>query len=149
MKLKLVLLAALATSSAPAFAAGDAAKGEALFRQCQTCHSAVNDAGEVVAGKGAKVGPNLYGMFGRQAGTAADFNYGPSIVAAGAAGLMWDEATFTDYVQDPVAFLRTTLNDRSAKSKMSFKLKNEAAAADVYAYLIQFSPEAAPVTPKP
>lgn len=140
MKSTLALLAVLATAAAPAFAAGDATKGEADFKQCQTCHSVINDAGEVLAGKGAKMGPNLFGVFGRQAGSYPDFKYGKSIVAAGAAGFKWDEASFVEYVQDPTNYWKTHLNDKSAKSNMMFKVKSPEVAADVYAYLSQFSP---------
>ena len=144
MKSKLALFAVLAMASTPAFAAGDAAKGEAGFKQCQTCHAVIDDTGAVLAGKG-KIGPNLYGVFGRVAGSVEDFKYGDSIVAAGAAGLVWDEATFVEYAQDPTKFLQSRLDDKKAKSKMAFKVKNEEAAADLYAYLSQFSP--APAAP--
>ena len=140
MKSKFAIFAIVATAAAPAFAAGDAAKGEASFKQCQTCHSVVNEAGEVLAGKGSKTGPNLYGVIGRQVGSYPDFKYGDSIVAAGATGLVWDEAGFVDYVQDPANHWKKVLDDKSAKSKMSFKMKSADAAADVYAYLAQFSP---------
>lgn len=148
MKSILAIFAVLATAAAPAFAAGDATKGEATFKQCQTCHSVMNEAGEVLAGKGAKTGPNLYGVIGRVVGSYPDFKYGESIVAAGATGLVWDEAGFVDYVQDPANHWKTVLNDKSAKSKMMFKVKNAEAAADVYAYLLQFSP-AAPAAAAP
>lgn len=146
MKSKLAILAVLATAAAPAFAAGDATKGEATFKQCQTCHAVVNQAGEVLAGKG-KTGPNLYGVIGRVVGSYPDFKYGESILAAGATGLVWDEAGFIDYVQDPANHWKTVLNDKGAKSKMMFKVKNAEAAADVYAYLVQFSPAAAAADP--
>jgi cytochrome c len=139
MKSTLALLAVLATAAAPAFAAGDATKGEANFKQCQTCHAVINEAGEVLAGKG-KLGPNLYGLFGRQVGSYPDFKYGKSIVAAGVAGMKWDEVSFTAYVQNPTDYWKTTLNDPKAKSNMMFKVKDAAAAADLYAYLSQFSP---------
>ena len=142
MKSKLTILAVMTTLAGPAFAVGDAVKGEATFKQCQTCHSVMNEAGEVLAGKGAKTGPNLYGVIGRVVGSYPDFKYGDSIVAAGATGLVWDEAGFVDYVQDPANHWKTVLNDKSAKSKMMFKVKNAEAAADVYAYLLQFSPAA-------
>ncbi len=143
MTKKITLLAILALTAAPAFAAGDAAKGEKDFKQCQTCHMVVDDAGETLAGKGAKVGPNLYGVFGRTAGSLEGFKYGDSMVAAGAAGLIWDEATFIEYVQDPSGFLQTRLDDKKAKGKMAFKVKNAEIAADLYAYLSTFSPPAA------
>lgn len=140
MKNVIASLAVLGALAAPAFAAGDATKGEAAFKQCQTCHAVVDEAGTVLAGKGSKTGPNLYGVFGRQAGSVEGFKYGESIVAAGAAGLVWDEATFTAYVQDPAAFLKERLADKGAKAKMMFKVKNAETAADLYAYLATFSP---------
>jgi cytochrome c len=113
MKSKFAILAVLATAAGPAFAAGDAAKGETSFKQCQTCHSVVNEAGEVLAGKGSKTGPNLYGVVGRVVGSYPDFKYGESIVAAGATGLVWDEAGFVDYVQDPANHWKKVLKDKS------------------------------------
>lgn len=147
MKSKLAIMAVLATAAAPAFAAGDPVKGEAVFKQCQTCHVVANEAGEVLAGKNSKTGPNLYGVIGRQVGSYPDFKYGESIVAAGATGLVWDEAGFIDYVQDPVNHWKVVLNDKSAKSKMAFKVKNAEVAADVYAFLAQFSPAPAADAP--
>lgn len=139
MKLIPTLIIAGAMAS-PAFAAGDAAKGEAAFKQCQTCHVVADETGKVLAGKNSKTGPNLYGVFGRQAGTYEGFKYGESIVAAGAAGLIWNEVDFITYVQDPTAFLKEKLGDKGAKSKMAFKAKNAEVAADLYAFLSQFSP---------
>ena len=141
MKLKLTLMALLATAS-PAFAAGDAAKGEAIFKQCQTCHVVADADGNVLAGKAAKTGPNLYGVVGRVAGTVPDFKYGDDLLAAGAAGLVWDEAQMTEYVQDPSAFLKTVLNDKGAKGKMQFKVKKAEDAANVVAYIASLAPAA-------
>ncbi len=146
MKLKLTLLAVL-TSAAPAFAAGDIVKGEAIFKQCQTCHVVADAEGKVLAGKSAKTGPNLYGVVGRAAGTYPDFKYGEDMIAAGAAGLVWDEATLTEYVLDPSAFLKKTLDDKGAKGKMQFKVKNEQTAADVVAYVASLAPAAVPADP--
>lgn len=142
MKSTLAVLAVLATAASPAFAAGDATKGEAIFKQCQTCHTVADADGKLLAGKGAKIGPNLYGVFGRTAGTYEGFKYGDSMKAAGAAGLVWDEAHFVEYVQGPSPYLQKFLNDPSAKGKMAYKVKDAATAEDVYAYLIQFSPDA-------
>ena len=143
MRLNLAIIAVLATAAAPAFAAGDATKGEAVFHQCQTCHSVVDPDGKVLAGKGAKIGPNLYGVFGRQAGSYPDFKYGDAMVAAGTGGLKWDEAHFVEYIQNPAAFLKKQDNNPAAVAKMAFKVKDAATAEDVYAYLSQFSPPAA------
>ena len=91
---------------------------------------------------------NLYGVFGRVAGSHEGFKYGKDMIAAGAAGLVWDEAHFVDYLQGPSAFLKKQLNDPAAVGKMAFKVKDAATADDVYAYLIQFSPDA-PKAPIP
>lgn len=136
--MKSVVLAAVAASAIaamPAFAAGDPEKGAKAFNQCQTCHVVVNDAGETLAGRAAKTGPNLYNVIGRKAGSLDGFKYGPSIVAAGEAGLVWDEATFVTYVQDPAKFLKDTLGDSKARSKMTFKVRKASDAEDLYAFL--------------
>lgn len=148
MKLKLTLIALLATS-APAFAAGDAAKGEAVFKQCQTCHIVADAEGKVLAGKAAKTGPNLYGVVGRTAGTYPEFKYGDDMLAAGAKGLVWDEVLMAEYLADPSAFLKKTLDDKGAKGKMQFKVKKAEDAQNVVAYIASLAPapvadEAAP-----
>ena len=129
---RLIATAIVGLLAAPALAEGDAAKGEKVFNKCKACHAIVSDSGETIV-KGGKTGPNLYGVVGRTAGTYEDFRYGDDIVAAGEAGLVWDEESFTTYVQDPRAFLQDTLDDKKAKSKMSFKLKK--GGEDVFAYL--------------
>lgn len=116
----------------PALAAGDPAAGEKVFNKCKTCHSITAADGTVIQ-KGGKVGPNLYGVVGRKAGTYPDFKYGPSMVAAGEKGLVWDEATIAQYVQDPTGFLKTYLGDDGAKGKMVFKLPS--GGEDIAAYL--------------
>jgi cytochrome c len=126
----LVLAAGLMALALPA-AAGDAAKGETAFKQCKSCHAITKPDGTDVV-KGGKTGPNLWGIVGRTAGTEAGFKYGESLVAAGAAGLVWDEATLATWVADPGAFLAGKVGD-GAKSKMTFKLK--AGGEDVAAYL--------------
>jgi cytochrome c len=143
MKKTLTTFALTALFAMPALAEGDIEAGKKVFNQCQTCHVVVNDAGETLAGKKAKTGPNLYGVIGRQAGSYPDFKYGDSMIAAGAAGLIWDEAKITEYVQDPTAFLKTTLDDKSAKGMMSFKLKKPEDAANVVAFLASLMPAAA------
>ncbi len=58
-------LAALALTTAPALAEGDAAKGEREFRVCAACHVIDDPDGNRIAGRGAKTGPNLYNIIGR------------------------------------------------------------------------------------
>lgn len=126
----LATLGALAVTS-PALAA-DPAAGEAEFKKCKACHSIIKDDGTEVQ-KGGKTGPNLWGVVGRQIGSVADFKYGDSIVAAGADGSVWDEASLVAYVTDPAAWLKEKTGDDGAKSKMTFKLTK--GAEDMAAYL--------------
>jgi len=138
----------LMLSVGPAFAdghaTGDAEAGEKVFSKCKACHSVVDADGEVIV-KGGRNGPNLYGLYKRVAGTEEGFGkkYGKSLIEAGAAGLVWDEENFVNYVADPRAFLRETLDDKKARSKMSFKLGDAEDAANVWAYLVSVGPEAA------
>ena len=143
----------LALLAAPAFAESHlseaAAMGEAAFKLCASCHAVVDDEGETLVGKKAKTGPNLYGMIGRQAGTVEGFRYGKSLVAAGEAGLVWDEENFVKYLLNPKEFLKEYLDDPKARSKMSFKaradkkndLTAEEVAANFYHLLKELGPE--------
>ena len=134
------MIAALAASTAalPAFAEGDPAEGEDGFKRCKSCHMVVDGDNEIL--KGGRTGPNLFGVVGRQAGTVEDFNYGDDLVAAGEAGLVWDEETLVAYMTDPTAFLREFLEDDSARSKMTFKLRN--GGEDIVAFLASVAPDA-------
>ncbi|WP_428543712.1 c-type cytochrome [Profundibacter sp.] len=91
----------------PALADGDVSAGQKVFNKCKSCHS-ISTGDEVIV-KGGKVGPNLYGVVGRQAGTYEGFSYSDSVVAAGQAGLVWDEEKIAQWVQNPKAFLREPL----------------------------------------
>ena len=130
--------------AAPAYAeshsAGDVAAGEKAFRKCATCHVVRDDEGQVLAGKKAKSGPNLFGIIGRQAGSIEGFRYGKSIIAAGEAGLIWDLEKFAIYAQDPKAFLQEFLDDKRARSKMSYKVRGEKDAVNLGAFLASLGP---------
>jgi cytochrome c len=142
MRFALAFGAAMALSPVAALA-GDAEAGATVFqRQCANCHVVRNEAGEVLAGRNAQQGPNLYGVVGRQAGIYPDFRYGASIVEAGAAGLVWDEASFSAYIENPNTFLRTFLNNNRARGNMAFQLRDAGQRADLYAFLATFSPAA-------
>ena len=96
------LILAVATSGlaaqtpAPTAASGadapDLKRGRLLFIQCRACH-------EVKAGLPHKVGPNLNGMLGRKAGTAAGFTqYSPALRAW---GQTWDVALLDKWIEKP------------------------------------------------
>ena len=134
MKFKILTALAAASLATASFAEAGAKE----YNKCKSCHMIVADDGTEIV-KGGRTGPNLYGVIGRQAGSVEGFRYGASLVAAGEAGLVWDEETFTTYVQDPKKFLAEYLDDAGARSKMSYRLRK--GMADVYAYLVSVGPE--------
>lgn len=118
----------MAASSAVAQdVAGDAAKGEMVFRKCKACHDVGPDAK-------AKVGPPLNGIIGRTAGTYEGFDYSDSMAKAGADGLIWSAETISELLVKPKDFVPGT--------KMTFAgLRKEEERADVIAYLATFPAE--------
>jgi cytochrome c len=130
---KFILLAAISAAAlaGPALA-GDAAAGEDTFKKCKACHSVIAPDGTEIQ-KGGKTGPNLYGIIGRAVASDPDFKYGDGILALGATGAVWDEASLAAYVADPAGYLKSSTGDDAAKSKMSFKLA--AGGEDVATYL--------------
>jgi len=137
MKTILTSLVAGLLVAAPVYAEGDIEAGEKVFKKCKSCHMIVSDD-ETVIQKGGKTGPNLYGVIGRAAGSYEGFKYSDSLLAAGDAGLVWDEEQFVKFVQDPRTYLREYLDDSKAKSKMTLKLKK--GMEDVHAYLVSVGP---------
>jgi cytochrome c len=137
MKKTFVYAAALILAAALPALAGDAAAGEAGFNKCKACHSIITPDGTAII-KGGKTGPNLFGIIGRPVASAPDFKYGDAILAVGATGAIWDEASLAAYVTDPALWLQTLTGDAAAKSKMSFKLAS--GGADVAAYLASVAP---------
>jgi cytochrome c len=128
----------LAMIASNAVAAGDAEKGLKAFKKCKSCHMIADEGGNIII-KGSRAGPNLYGIFGRRAGSVYDFKYGKSLAALGATGFVWSEAEFVTYVANPKKFLVNKLDDKKARSKMSFKLKKDADALNIWAYLVSVS----------
>jgi cytochrome c len=127
-----LILALCAIAFAGPSLAGDPAAGEATFKKCKACHSVIGPDGTEFQ-KGGKTGPNLYGVIGRPVGSEPGFKYGEGILAVGATGAVWDEASLAAYVVNPAAWLQEKSGDPAAKSKMSFKLA--AGGEDVAAYL--------------
>jgi cytochrome c len=115
-----VVIAMIATSTA-ASVAQDAEKGKTVFNQCMICHS-------IGPGAQNKIGPELNGLDGRKAGTVANFSYSD---ANKNLGIVWNEASFKDYIKDPRAKVPGT--------KMVLAgVKNEQQVNDLWAYISQF-----------
>ena len=143
--MKSTAFAALASAFlvAPAFAdghaTGDAAAGEKVFKKCKSCHMIADADGNAIQ-KGGKSGPNLYGLFGRTAGSYEGFKYSKGLKAVGETGSTWDEEMFVAWVADPSKYLTDTLGKKE-RSKMSFKLKDAEDAANLWAYLVSVGPD--------
>jgi cytochrome c len=142
---RFTIAAAMAVLASSAFAdghaatVGDVAAGEEQFnRQCVACHVVQNAAGEILAGRSAKTGPNLFGLAGRAMGSVEGFRYSDGLVELGVAETAWTEEAFIGYVQDPTAWLRETLENRRARGKMAYQVRQESQAFDLYAYLATF-----------
>ena len=123
--MKRLAMAAVALIAATGMAkAQDLAAGEQSFRKCLPCHSVGEDAKN-------KIGPVLNGLEGRTSGTIEGYSYSE---ANKKANITWGEATFKDYIQNPMAKVPGT--------KMAFAgIKNDKEIADLWGYLNQFKPD--------
>lgn len=129
---KAVLLAAL---PAP-YNEGNLANGRAVFARCRACHT-------ITEGGPNMTGPNLYGVFGRQAGTHEKYSYSAAVKAA---GFTWDANHLDHWLENPQTFLNGT--------KMSFAgIADPTDRRDVIAFLkvdtgyVPAAAAAAPATP--
>lgn len=115
-----VALAFVLLGAPAASAAGDAAKGQKVFKKCAACHS-------LKPGK-KKVGPSLHGVIGRTAGTGEGYKYSKAMKAYGESGVVWGPETLDAYLTAPRKVVKGT--------KMTFPgLKKEQDRADIIAYL--------------
>jgi len=123
---KTILTTAAAITIATGTAlAQDAQKGQMVFNMCLPCHS-------IGPGAQTKVGPGLNGLDGRHSGSAPGFDYSD---ANKDSGIVWNEATFKNYIQNPQGVIPGT--------KMIFPgVKNEQQVNDLWAYLSQFTADA-------
>jgi cytochrome c len=95
--------------------AGDPTRGQALFeKRCAGCHSLTAN----------HEGPKLQGVFGRTAGSVADYDYSPSLKKA---NVMWDEATLDKWLTDPDVFV--------PGNNMDFLVSKPEERSDLIAYL--------------
>lgn len=74
---------------------GDLENGRRAFARCRSCHT-INEGGSNMTG------PNLWGLFGRKAGTHPGFNYSEAVKTAGFA---WDGERLDHWLENPRTFL--------------------------------------------
>lgn len=115
---RLFWIALLGLIAATPAAAADAAKGATVFARCGICHTNAK-------GEGNKIGPNLFGVVGRKAGTAPDFSYSAAMKNA---GFVWTDAKLDAYIKSPQTVV--------PGNKMAFAgLPSDGQRADLIAYL--------------
>ena len=100
------------------FASTSSADGAKVFKKCAACHS-------IAQGGGNKIGPALWGVLGRKAGTVSNYKYSKSMVAYGNS---WSFEEMDGFLTKPKDWVKGT--------KMSFMgLKNAKERAAVILYM--------------
>jgi cytochrome c len=89
---------ALVAELPPAYQAADLSNGEAKFAVCRSCHTTAQGGDDMV-------GPNLFGIFGRKAGSKSGFTYSDDLKAA---GWTWDAGELDKWITNPHALLAGT-----------------------------------------
>jgi cytochrome c len=89
--------ALIATLPAP-YNTGDYENGKTQFAQCAACHTTTQGAPNMT-------GPNLYGIFGRKSGTAANFSYSDGVAAL---NQTWDAPKIDTWITNPKAVVADT-----------------------------------------
>ncbi len=114
------------------FHSADLANGESRFAACKSCHS-------VERGGKNLTGPNLYGVFGRRAGSKKGYEYSEAVEHAGFA---WDAEHLEGWLSGPRTYLKGT--------KMSFSgLKDPKDRTDLIVYLMTVTGYRTPGMPVP
>ncbi|MDN2700813.1 MULTISPECIES: c-type cytochrome [unclassified Janthinobacterium] len=118
------LAAATLMAFSGAATAGDAMHGQVLYKSmCISCHSIDYNG----------VGPAHKGVFGRKAGSVADYNYSPAVKAS---AIVWGEKTLDQWLSGPEKLI--------PGQKMGYLVPSAQDRADLIAYLKQESARASP-----
>ena len=92
--------------------------GRRAFGQCRSCHT-------IIQGGANGVGPNLFGVAGRQVAGSAGFTYSQALQDA---DFTWDAAHLDPWIASPSTYL--------PGSRMAFAgVRNETQRRDLVAYL--------------
>ena len=109
-------------------ASANAADGEKVFKKCAACHS-------ISKGGGNKIGPALYNVLGRQAGSLPDYKYSKAMIAY---GKKWTPDEINGFLIKPKDWVKGT--------KMSYVgLKNPKERAAVILYMNKNSDNSLPL----
>ncbi|MBI1213142.1 MAG: c-type cytochrome [Alphaproteobacteria bacterium] len=86
------IAALIATSAGNAMADGDAAKGANYVKgRCTVCHS-------IEKGGGNRIGPNLYGVYGRHSASAPGYSYSGAMKNS---GIVWTADKLKVFLHNP------------------------------------------------
>ena len=100
------------------FASTSSADGAKIFKKCAACHSIAQDGGN-------KIGPALWNVLGRQAGSVSNYKYSKAMTAH---GKVWSFEEMNGFLIKPKDWIKGT--------KMSFAgLKNAKDRAAVILYM--------------
>jgi cytochrome c len=115
-----LLIAPMHSACAQPPASDPTLHGKRLFLMCAACHT-------LHAGEADKVGPNLYGVVGKAAGSRGAFAYSESLKNS---GIIWSAETLDAWLKQPSALV--------PGCKMAFPgLPNDQDRRDVIAYLTE------------
>ena len=105
-------------SVAAIMASADASAGEKQFKACKACHN-------IADGAGAKQGPNLWGIVGRDIAADGGFSYSAALAEKDGA---WDWDALNAFLTNPKAY--------AAGTKMAYNgIKKDGARANLMAWL--------------
>ena len=77
------------------YKSSDYNRGRRTFKLCQSCHT-LNEGGQNL------VGPNLYGVFGREIGGVEGFSYSKAVEES---DIIWTPSILADWLESPRNFL--------------------------------------------
>ena len=79
-------------------AMGDLGHGEKVFKKCSACHM-------IASGGKNMIGPNLWSVLGRTAGSVSDYKYSKAMIAY---GKEWTFEEMNSYLIKPQAYIKGT-----------------------------------------